>query len=527
MENKTMRALRAGLAAAAAAFALAACAERQDESYDRFEDMSLEAWIAQNRPELLGNYQEFGDAGYYIDVIRPGDPDAVPVNDTACWVTFDFSARDLGHRIVLTRRAAEAKLVGTFTKYTHYVPFYRYCGTLNTGLVEGTYLALRNEQTLGEEYVEEYNRLNPESPISTRMLLRPGSEVVLYCPSRIVGGVSGEGGYEGQYSLESGKPIRIEMKIEGAVKNPVEAEGTEVDGFCEENGKLQIYSSAENPAEGTLPMPTDPADPAHPYNLPDKKWVSVCDTVPQVYVNHHYRPGDAPFRFASYYEAGIAPYISGEASMKEIDGKIRTALLERFGEPSYADIKSLEADSVGLSGKAKIWYIGRFLDGFIFDTNIDEVKRIVYGEVKSKGEALEYTPEDGGAIEAFHYAVPGLKFGQWAALVTVSTSAYGASGKSGSTQTQTSSNGYSQSYLDYLNYLNYANSYYGYGGGYGSYYPGYYNNYLGGLYGYGYGYDYGYGTAGDTTTTTTTSVSTEILPFTPLLFQLYIEPEDE
>ena len=34
-----------------------------------------------------------------------------------------------------------------------------------------------------------------------------------------------------------------------------------------------------------------------------------------------------------------------------------------------------------LEGTAKIWYIGRFLDGFIFDTNIDEVKKIIYGEV--------------------------------------------------------------------------------------------------------------------------------------------------
>ena len=67
-----------------------ACAKEQSESYDQYEDRSLEAWIAQHRPELLGNRQEFGAASYYIDVLDAGRPDAAPVNDTVCWVKFDF-----------------------------------------------------------------------------------------------------------------------------------------------------------------------------------------------------------------------------------------------------------------------------------------------------------------------------------------------------------------------------------------------------------------------------------------------------
>lgn len=34
------------------------------------------------------------------------------------------------------RRANEARRLGTFTKYTHHVPFYRYRGTENTSLME-------------------------------------------------------------------------------------------------------------------------------------------------------------------------------------------------------------------------------------------------------------------------------------------------------------------------------------------------------------------------------------------------------
>ena len=132
---------------------LSSCAEDQTESYDKFEDQALEAYMTQKHPELLENYQTEG--GYYVDVLEAGDPDAKPVNDTICWVKFDFSGRDLSGNIALTRRASEAYQLGTFTKYTHYVPYYRYCGTANSGLIEGTYLAMRNTLHLGEIEVSE------------------------------------------------------------------------------------------------------------------------------------------------------------------------------------------------------------------------------------------------------------------------------------------------------------------------------------------------------------------------------------
>ena len=192
-------------------------------------------------------------------------------------------------------------------------------------------------------------------------------------------------------------------------------------------------------------------------------------------------------------------------------------------------MRTLAADSVGLSGKAKIWYIGRFLDGFIFDTNIDEVKKIIYGEVKKQGRAWEYTPESGGAVQSWYYTVPRLKFGQWAAVVSVSTHAYGAQGKQGSTETTTSStsNGYAQqSYYDYLNYLNYANGYYG--NSYGGYFGDYYGGYMGGYYNpYYSGYMPDYGDSGSDSVVTTSSTYTEVLPFTPLLFQIYVEPAED
>lgn len=503
---------------AAGIMLLTSCAKEQTESYDKFENQALEAWMTQHRKELLKNYQSEG--GYYVEILEGGNAQAAPVNDTACWVKFDFSGRDLSGNIVLTRRANEAYQVGTFTKYTHYVPFYRYCGTSNTSLMEGTYLAMRNTLHLDPDYAAEKG-------VDAEFLLREGSKIRLYMPSRIVGtgGVEGDGGYEGQFTLSAKRPFIVEMEIRDTVKNPLEAEGSSVDSFCEymNNGGLRRFVKSDD-AEKNDPIPTDPKDENHPYNIKER-WVSACDTVAQLYVNYRYNPAEVEDRlsFPDAYNVGFEPY-----NGSDLEKKISEALVERFHpdkDDPYLGVVTLDADSVKLDGTAKIWYIGRFLDGFIFDTNIDEVKKIIYGEVRSTGSALSYKPEDDQSnyITAFYYTVPHLKFGQWAEFITTSTNGYGTSGKSGGT---TTTGGYTSSYSDYLNYLNYSQMYYGnngyYGGYYGDYYGygGYGNGYYGGYYG---NYDSYYDTG---ETTTTTEVYTDIPPFTPLIFQFYIEPAE-
>lgn len=513
---------------------LASCAKEQTESYDKFENQALEAWMTQNRPYLLKNYQP--DGGYYVDVLAAGEDLSTvkPVRDTACWVRFDFSGRDLSGNIVLTRRAAEAKLVNTFTKYTHYVPYYRYCGEINTSLLEGSYLAMRNVLHLDEAYARERG-LDPEFE------LRKGSKVVLYMPSRIVGsgGVEGDGGYEGQYSLSSSRPFIVEMEITGIVKNPLESEGSEVDSFCTANGGLWLYTE-EGDEAGSSKLPENYDDENHPYKLRDKgyRWVSVTDSIAQVYVDLCYDPTKAAdnltfdfpvkseegtlLRENKRYNVGYEPY-----NGSDLEAKIAEVLKERFHADSeegykHPGLADRDADSVGMGGTAKIWYISRLLDGFIVDTNIDEVKELIYGEVASEGSALSYTAENDQSsyISAFYYAIPNLCYGQWAEFVTISSHAYGATGQSGSTTTSGGSSGYSMSYLDYLNYYNYYNSYYG-NSYYGSYYDNYYYNYYNSYY-YNYGYNYG-----DTTTETTTTVYSEIPPYTPMVFQVYIEPDED
>lgn len=511
---------------------LASCAKETTESYDKFEDQALEAWMTQNRKDLLGNLQS--DGNYYVEVLEAGEDLSTvkPVRDTACWVRFDFSGRDLSGNIVLTRRAAEAKLVNTFTKYTHYVPYYRYCGVANTSLMEGTYLAMRNVLHLDPEYARAHG-------LDEEFELRKGSKIRLYMPSRIVstGGVEGDGGYEGQYSLSSQRPFIVEMEIKSIVKNPLESEGSEVDSFCAANGHQWLYTEDGDEA-GSSKLPEGYDDENHPYKLREKgyRWVSACDTVAQVYVDMLYDPTSEADRLKfdfpviseentllwenRQYNVGFEPY-----NGSDLEAKIAEVLKERFhADADYKNpgLESRDADSVGLEGEAKIWYIARMLDGFIYETNIDEVKELVFGEVASEGEAITYKPSEdrSNQIGAYYYVVPNLCYGQWAEFVTVSTQGFGATGRTGSTTTSGGTTGYSPSYYDYLNYYNYYNSYYG-NSYYGSYYDNYYYNYYNSYY-YNY-YNYG----NTTTTETTTTISTEIPPYTPLVYQIYIEPAEE
>ena len=136
---------------AALALLAASCAEEVNTSYVEKERLALREWMELNRPELLENYQEEG--GYWVDVLEPGSDEAAPIRDTACWVRFTFTGRNLGGDIVLTRNETDARLVGSYTPFTRYVPYYKYyAGDTNTALLEGTYLSMHNRLKLGAAY---------------------------------------------------------------------------------------------------------------------------------------------------------------------------------------------------------------------------------------------------------------------------------------------------------------------------------------------------------------------------------------
>lgn len=494
------------------------CIEEPTMEYKEIEQRSLKAWIEKYRSDLVDNYQE--DGGYYVEVLDPGVQDSLPVTGKDVWLWYDFTGRDLDGVIYETRNSTLAQQLGTYTKYTRYVPAYRFSGAESTTMMEGTYLATFNKLKIGDQELE----------------VRYGTELRLYLPSSVVAATeSSNGGYEGEFTMDSTKPMIVTMKIYGHVANPVAYEGEYVDSFAEGNGGLctdhKIVEEEEESEKSSLRRRSTRADEeqepvdTRPLEFYDGRWHQPIDTLEQLYVNYAYAPNkslkyDVLGTDTLMYPSQNQYKIGDVYNTSDLDTHINAALIERFGEGITYD-EVLTTDSLNTKTTAKVWYIGRFLDGFIFDTNIDEVKQIIYDEVKSEGEALDFDmtePLKNSYILAWNYSIPTLRKGQWAAILSVSTYGYGISGQVGSHTSTTTGNDDTAyyDYLNYMNYMNYMNNYYGYG--YGSMYNQGYYGYNPYYYGYGY---YGGTSSGETTTVTTTS--TEIPAYSPLLFQIFVE----
>ena len=490
------------LAIAVAIFALTSCIKEESVPNSERERISLEAWIKLHKPELLNNYQEEG--GYYVEILSGDKNENLPVsadgNDfgseplmeqDTCWVYCNMTGRDINGAICMTRSGELADMCGTFSNFTHYVPFVNYCGENNMGLLEGTYLAMRHELKIGDETYK----------------MRKGSNVRLYLPSTIAYGESGsqtEGGYEGQYSLDASRPLILDIEVLSAIKNPSELE----------LNMLQSYVGWENQWKKA----TKPES--------EKTEEDEDLTLKGLYYSHAYSPAtDNAFNYR-YMQPHISgtnnPYVGGKiytaGNMAAVNQKINDILLKRFGkglEESERNDKNL----VTKNGRANIWYVLRFLDGFVVDTNIAEIRQFVFDEKEPTCEVFSYSPSDDDgkneserqAIGAWFYCIPEMHYGAYGQIATTSGYAYGAAGLSATTTTETTSTNTAASYYNAMNYYNYYNSYY-------NYYSPYYNY-------YDY-YNYGYDTTVEDDTTTKTTISTEILPYTPLVFTIFVEPNE-
>lgn len=487
--NKTIRSISLSLLT----LLCVACAENQDNTYpEDTQRKALAAWMRQNRPELLENYQE--DGGYYVDVIAVGDLADTALRETEAWVRYDITGRDLQGNVCLTRDSIYALQQGTFTRYTHYVPYYQFSDELSeSAFREGVHLSMRNVLTLGEKYASERG-------LPREVELRKDAQVVLYMPATIVstGSANGDGGYEGQYQLSANHPLIARIDIKERVRNPVESEGLAVDAFAEANGRLDPT------------VPKAPEESAADAESGTYAWRIASEEAAQVYYNTSFSPADDARGLFAY----TAPYVGSQQRADEIDRRINRALVERFGtdEPG---------GPVDPEKTLRVWYIVRFLDGFVQSTNIDEVKQIVYGEVEKEGTVMSYNPSvnKSAQIAAWYYALPYFRYGQWGALLTTSSNAYGSNGIVGTTQTDSSTD-YTATYA-LMNYYGQMNSYYGGSNYYDryNYYDNFYGNYMDGLYNASVNNSY------NSDVTASTTVITEVLPFTPLLVEFYIEPE--
>jgi hypothetical protein len=501
------------------------CIKEPTTPFEEIEQRSLKAWIEKHHPDLINNYQEVG--GYYVEVLDLGCMDSVPISGKDVWMWYNFTGRDFDGNVCETRSYELATQLGTYTDHTRYVPAFRFSGKEAHTIHEGTYLATFNKLKIGDDSIS----------------VRYGTKLRLYLPSSIVDkSSSSDGGYEGQYTLDEKVPMIVDIEVFGHVNNPVAYEGEYVDTFAKSNGGLCDEHKSEKPKEeeseksarrrhiGTRADDNAEGEDGkeevdkRPLEFFDGRWHQPIDTLAQLYVNYAYTP-EKSIKFdvlgtdTLLYE-GQNLYTKGSvyANSADVERRVNEALIKRFGKGMTYD-EVLTTDSLKSKATAKVWYIGRFLDGYIFDTNIDEVAEIVFGKVESKGEALSFNmkdSKDNKYILAWNYSIPTLRQGQWAAILTVSTYGYGIAGTVGShTSTTVGGNDAYYDYLNYMNYMHYMNNYYGYG------YGGMYNN---GYYGYGYNpYYYGYAGSTEDTSTTVTTTSTEIPAYTPLLFQIFVE----
>ena len=202
------------------------------------------------------------------------------------------------------------------------------------------------------------------------MELRCGSKVTLYMPSTVVGdgGVTGSGGYEGQsgYALKSGRPFVATLEITDTVYNPLRREGVDVDDFARNNGGLKPREAARRRRGARRGGDYPIYDPNNPY-YDGFAWRNAADSIPQVYINVIYKPTER-FRYPEIYASQYEPYPISERP----EQAICDTLVNRFGP--YDGPQKLKSDSVTLNGTAKIWYIARFLDGFVLDSNIPGVR---------------------------------------------------------------------------------------------------------------------------------------------------------
>ena len=370
-------------------FALSSCVKEPEYSGDELEARSLKAWIKKNRPELVGNYQEKG--GYYVDVLSWGDSEATATSENdfggkpimeqdTCWVFYNFTGYDLDGNVCATRNEVIARMQASFSDRTHYVPYGNYCGKEEYyAIVEGSYLASRNKIKLSEEYVAS----RPDICRGTELMLRKGSKGRLYLSSTIgygTDGSSAEGGYEGQYSLDSNVPMILDMEVVRVVKNPSDNELEMVEAVVKKSNEQsektawhQIENKegeeGETDGDNDTESSTDTED-TEGENKEPKYYEGI-------YYSNTFTPTD-DFAHLQHMRPDVEglgnPYKDTKrfADMAEFDKKLWKILNEKFAD-KIAETSDEDAKEIGEDNSAMIWYVGRFLDGFIFDTNIDEV----------------------------------------------------------------------------------------------------------------------------------------------------------
>ncbi len=415
------------------ALSIVGCAQKPETDFDALEAQSLAAWMDKNYPDWKTSGDWTAVDGVYIKWLRRVEESATDtIIKPENWVRINYTGKNLQNDVFYTRNANVAKIQGTFSRRTHYVPDFVYLSEENTLIHSGTYEAL------------------------TRM--KVGEMVRVIMPSGRYSGSDGYSstnvGYNGQFGLAGNVPMIVDsLELVEVSADPIIKENKDISTYVSDRWKMK------------------PAD-----SLKEGLYVQLMTPLP------------------------------------------------------------FKRDSVVKDSTLTCYYKAYFLDGFVFDSNIDSVQMRAWGEITNEGP-LEWDMKDSSTsmISGFKEACLQACYGDHIRTVFTSAWGYGISGSS-ATATTISSSGSSDydysSYYNYLNYYNYMNQMYGYGsygygygyGGYGnSYYNDYYNSaYYASLYSSMYDTSSSSSSNEDETEEVKVQISTEILPFTPLIFEIWV-----
>ena len=406
------------------------CAKNGGLDTSGHEDQALKAWIEKNVD--FSEYSKWvkTDDGTYIFWLEANNNPADTVIKAGNWVRINYTGKRLNGDVFYTRSEAVAKVQGTYSRRTHYVPDFVYLYKENTLLPKGTFEALTN--------------------------MKVGEKVKVIMPSGSYMSNSGYSstnvGYNGQFGLPGSVPVVIDsLTLLEVAEDPITVENRDVTAYASDRWGM------------------NPADSLEGYE--------------GLYVQLQ-----TPFPF--------------------------------------------KRDSVVKDSTLTCYYKAYFLDGFVFDSNIDSVQIRAWGEIYNEGPLTwDMKNTDTSMIEGFKQACCQACYGDHIRTIFTSAYGYGISGSAAkSTTSGSSSSDYDySSYYNYLNYYSYMNSMYGGGyGGYGGYgYGGYYDSYYDSMY-YASLYNQMYNSSTTTSSTededeeTKVIITTEILPFTPLIFEIWV-----
>lgn len=392
------------------------CSDKYDTSsmdFDDYTQLALDMWMADNVPDAI-RY----DDGYYIDSYETNGTGKL-TSEEDCWVRYNITSRSLDGDICNTRDEFLAYQMGTFTYYTHYEPTITYLYQDDPWFDEDAiYLAMLDEE----------------------VGLREGDKFTLYSPTHLTGSLAnGSGGYAGQSTLDTYAPMVSEIEITDvfAIGNDWEIE------------LIENFANVLNPSNGWTWVDgwtwvyEDDYEDYESYVYDDD--YNVYDDQSWIYIDLSYKPGTTKYTYENPYSYSILSD-TGDVSGFDVSGfdnlnnQIDELLIDMFGEGVD------DGDLLSTTNYGNVWYVVRTLDGFVIDTNVPTVAALVHNEYYDWDSDYDYNDEiyynadysSDDYITAWKYAIPLIKYGQWATILTASPDAYWYTGQSSSSSDSSS-----------------------------------------------------------------------------------------